>query len=200
MLIKQQYRTLLTKQNFKRQYPTITWTLRLRSVWLHRNVFTMLFLRRQMNFYSIPYWAWPRCDSLRDGIIDYVMQQKLYFLLTHVQLKSYTIRVSNFSKSCDYWTLSNGVNFFDNKTKQWGLTTRVQPIWYIPYVKSWSLVGVFIAKKIYRIELIQIVRLLIYHWSALNTQRLYYAGYPNITQEWLILSFLGTYYFKVLNF
>lgn len=200
MLIKVQYRGIVTQQNFNRITPMLTWTLRLRSIWIYRNIFTLLLIRHQLNLSKIPYWNWLQPNLLRNYFLDYIVQQKLYFLLTHIKRKSYTVRQSNFAKSCDYWALSNGINYFTNENASLVIASPMKPEWYVNYVRPWSLVGVFIAKKIYKIELVQFINLVLFNWRALNSKRQYFSGYPILTPDWFTLRFLGTYYFKILNF
>lgn len=200
MLLQQNYRTIVTKQNFKRLTPSLTWTLKLRSIWLYRNIFILLAIRQKLNISKVPYWNWIQTNSMRNFLSDYLLQYKLYQLLSQICLKSYTIRISNFGKSCDYWALANGNNYFEIKTEQTKVTTPMNPVWYSLYLKPWTLLGIFTSKKIYKIQLIKFIHLLVDHWQALNTSRLYYSGYPIITKNWLVLRFLGTYYFKTLNF
>lgn len=200
MLINVSSRNLITKQNFKRVSPNLIWTLRLRSLWLHRNMFTLIFIYQQLLLNNAPYAVLKNNTQELNYLTQFILIRKLYFILTHIHLKSYMIRVSNFSRSCDYWSLSNGVNYLDDYQNKIQITPLLARHWYAIYVKPRSLIGLFISKKLYKLELINFILLLLYNWRSLNTYRLYLSGYPILTKEWLLVPFFGNYYFKQLNF
>lgn len=200
MLTKVSYRNFIIKQNFKRISPNLIWTLRLRSLWLYRNTFTLIFLYQQLLLNNAPHFISKNTDQELNYLTQFVLVKKLYFLLTHIYLKSYTVRVSNFSRSCDYWSLSNSVNYVDDYQNKLKITPTLTREWYSVYVRPYSLIGLFISKKLYKIEMISFILLLLYNWRSLNTYRLYLSGYPILTKEWLLVPFFGNYYFKQLNF
>lgn len=200
MLTKVSYRSFIIKQNFKRVSPNLIWTLRLRSLWLYRNIFTLIFLYQQLLLNNAPYSVLKKNDQELDYLTQFVLVRKLYFLLTHIYLKSYTVRVSNFSRSCDYWSLSNSVNYVDDNQNKLKVIPVLSREWYSVYIRPYSLIGLFISKKLYKIEMVGFILLLLYNWRSLNTYRLYLSGYPILTKEWLLVPFFGNYYFKQLNF
>lgn len=200
MLISTPKRLLITRQNFKKITPTLIWTLKLRSVWLYRNIFLLIFLRQSLILNVPQYWNLTHETNAMRYLANFLLLKKLHHLLTHIYLKTYTIVTSNFSRSCDYWTLTNGIVYLDQKQLNGEIFLQKVTKWNMHYIKSKQLVGVFTAKRIYKIELIKFIQLLIFNWQTLNSKRLYNSGYPIITVEWFLLRFLGTHYFKTLNF
>lgn len=202
MLVQVSYRTFIIKQNLKRVSPNLTWTPRLRSLWLYRNTFILLFLYQQLLLNKSTYLQPNSLAPDLSCFSQYVLIKKLYFILTRIYRKSYMVRVSNFAKSCDYWALSNGVNYLSGgtSTPSIRLLPTLPHSQYSLYIKPRSLVGLFVSKKLYKIELIQFILLILHNWRSLNSYRLYRAGYPIVTREWLLVPFFGNYYFKQLNF
>jgi len=200
MLVYVPFRTFIIKQNFKRTSPNLVWTLRLRSLWLYRNVSILIFLYQQLLLSKSPYLLLNKAVSDLHYLTQYVLIKKLYFILTHVYLKSYMIRVSNFARSCDYWTLQGGVNHLSDNNNSVQLLSVMQQRWYSLYIKPRSLIGLFMSKKLYKLELVGFILLLLHNWRSLNSVRFYHSGYPIVTKEWLLVPFFGNYYFKKLNF
>ena len=200
MLVYVPFRAFIIKQNFKRTSPNLVWTLRLRSLWLYRNIFILIFLYQQLLLSKSPYLLLNKSVSDLHYLTQYVLIKKLYFILTHVYLKSYMIRTSNFARSCDYWTLYGGVNHLGDNNNNVQLLSALQQRWYSSYVKPRSLVGLFMSKKLYKLELVGFILLLLHNWRSLNSIRFYHSGYPIVTKEWLLVPFFGNYYFKKLNF
>jgi len=200
MLVYVPVRTLILKQNFRRTSPNLVWTLRLRSLWLYRNIFILIFLYQQLLLSKSSYLLLNKAGSDLHILTEYILIKKLYFILTHVYLKSYMIRVSNFARSCDYWSLYAGVNHLgggDSVALVWAALPRQ---WYASYIKPRSLAGLFMSKKLYKLELINFILLILHSWRSLNSVRCYHSGYPIVTREWLLIPFFGNYYFKRLNF
>lgn len=200
MLVYAPRRAFIIKQNFKRTSPNLIWTLRLRSLWLYRNIFILIFLYQQLLLSKSPYLLLTKDLSDLHYLAQYVLIKKLYFILTHVYLKSYMIRVSNFAKSCDYWTLYGGVSHLGDYSSSIRPLSTLQQRWYSLYIRPRSLVGFFVSKKLYKLELVGFIILLLHNWRSLNNSRFYHAGYPIVTKEWLLVPFFGNYYFKKLNF
>lgn len=194
------YRTFIIKQNFRRTSPNLIWTLRLRSLWLYRNTFMLIFLYQQLLLNNPSYASTQRAQPDLVYLTQFVLIKKLHFILTHTYLKSYSVRVSNFGRSCDYWSLRNGINYLDDRKDCLKLLPTTTKEWNAHYVKPKSLIGLFISKKLYKIQLIRFILLLLHNWGSLNSYRLYSAGYPIVSKEWLLVPFFGNYYFKQLNF
>ena len=200
MLVYVPHRTFIIKQNFKRTSPNLIWTLRLRSLWLYRNIFILIFLYQQLLLSKSPYLLLKKDVSDLHYLAQYILIKKLYFILTHVYLKSYMIRVSNFAKSCDYWTLSGGVSHLGDHSISIRPLSTLQQRLYSLYIRPRSLAGLFVSKKLYKLELVGFILLLLHNWRSLNNSRFYHSGYPIVTKEWLLVPFFGNYYFKKLNF
>ena len=200
MLIYVPSKNIIIRQNLKRTSPNLTWTLRLRSLWLYRNSFTLIFLYQQLLVNNSNYPSLKYTSSDIQYLTQFVLIKKLYYTLTHVYLKSYSVRVSNFSRSCDYWSLNNGINYLDDRKDNLKLIPVLTQQWSIVYIKPKSLIGLFISKKLYKIELINFILILLHNWRSINSYRLYLSGYPIVTKEWLLVPFFGNYYFKQLNF
>lgn len=200
MLVQVPCRYFIIKQNLKRVSPALIWTTKLRSIWIYRNIFILLTIRHQLKLTNTLYWNWTKDTLMHEFLTNYLLIRKLHFLLINIHQKSYAIRVSNISKSCDYWSLTNGINYsYQNSTKL-NIQPLVNPFWTRIYVKPKSLVGLFVAKKLYKLELIKFILLLIHSWRPFNRNQVYNAGYPILTNEWLWITFLGTFYFKIFNF
>jgi len=189
MLIYVPSKNIITKQNFKRVSPNLTWTLRLRSLWLYRNSFTLIFLYQQLLINNSNYPSLKYTSSDIQYLTQFVLIKKLYYILTHVYLKSYSVRVSNFSRSCDYWSLNNGINYLDDRKDGLKLIPVLTQQWSTVYIKPKSLIGLFISKKLYKIELINFILILLHNWRSVNSYRLYLSGYPIVTKEWLLVPF-----------
>lgn len=191
-----------TQQNFKKFNYNITWTPKLRSIWLCRNLYTLLFLRKQLIYIFNPFSNLFRVRYDLRYLTRYFLVRRLDFLLTNIMLKSYGVVTSNWLKCCSYVVIQSANDYLDREE---GVDVKVVNLsvdskWYSRYVKSKSLVGVFIPKKIYKIQLVRVLQLLIFNWRALNSYRLFHSGYPIITKDWLLIRFVGNYYFKLLNF
>lgn len=187
-------------QNFKKNIITLHWTPRLRSIWLQRNIFTLLVIYKNLiyafinfsNVISLPYdWKY---------LTNYFLRRKLHFLLTHVFVKSYGITTSNWVISCSYNTISQGLSCLESPRTVYNTVSLVDTLWYRSYVKPQGLIGIFISKKIYKIELIRFIYIITHTWRSLNSVRYHYSGYPMATKDWSLVRFFGNYYFKFLNF
>ena len=127
-------RSFIIKQNFKRTPPNLVWTLRLRSLWLYRNIFILIFLYQQLLLNKSPYLLLNKIVPDLQYLTQYVLIKKLYFILTHVYLKSYMIRVS---KGVGY-TLIKGVFDFSPvifKRKRRSVYGVSRPDGYTKYVR-----------------------------------------------------------------
>jgi len=191
-----------TQQNFKKFNYNITWTPKLRSIWLCRNLYTLLFLRKQLIYIFNPFSNLFRIRYDLRYLTQYFLVRRLDFLLTNIMLKSYSIVTSNWLKCCSYTIIQSANSYLDSEGEQGSglVNLNVSSKWYSKYLKSKSLVGFFVPKKIYKVQLIKVLQLLIFNWRALNSYRLYHSGYPIITKDWLLVRFVGNYYFKLLNF
>jgi|LakMenEpi03Aug12_release.lakeMendotaPanAssembly.Ray.scaffolds.fasta_scaffold50923_1 hypothetical protein len=190
------------QQNFKKFNYNITWTPRVRSIWLCRNLYTLLFIRKQLIYILNPHMAIFKSDYEMRYLTQYFLVRRLDYLLSNVMLKSYGIVTSNWVKSCSYVTLQTANNYLeeDNGTGVVNVGLTVNLNWYTKYLKPRSLIGVFVSKKIYKIQLIRVLQLLVFNWRALNSYRLFFSGYPIATKDWFLVRFVGNYYFKLLNF
>lgn len=199
-LIQVPKRCICVQQNFRRRTPLLVWTLRLRSIWLYRNIFILIFLYKQLVLQHVPHFDLLNSNRLTEHLTQLVLIKKLHYTLTRVHLKSYTVVTSKFSRSCDYWILLNGFNYLRSRDLVWRNSLDFKNHWYMIYVNPYTLVGVFLANKFYKPELLRLVQLLIYNWQTLSVGRVYHSGYLIFTNNWLILRFLFLRYFKVLNF
>lgn len=193
-------RWIWIQQNLRRRSPLLVWTLRLRSIWLYRNIFILIFLYKQIALNHISHLNLLHANRLTEYLTQVVLIKKLNYLLTHIHLKSYTVVTSKFSRSCDYWILLNGLNYLTDKDLVWRNAINFKKRWYAIYVNPYALIGVFLANKFYKPQLIRLLQLLIYSWQTLNSQRIYHSGYLIFTNNWLVVRFLFLRYFKILNF
>lgn len=188
------------QQNFKLSNPGLHWTPRLRSVWLYRNVFILLFLRKQLMRSNAAYKNLSVENYGWEYLANYFLTRKLHYVLSHIYQKPYGIVSSNWTKGCAYGTIQKGIEYLDNLKSDSEVRITIKRRWYVRYTKPQGLLGIFISKKIYKIELIKFLQLLLFSWRSLNSANVYYSGYPIITKSWLPVRFLGNYYFKLLNF
>lgn len=202
MLINVPRRFLYAQQNLRKRTPLLVWTLKLRSIWLHRNIFILIFLYQQLSLKKIPYYTLAQPTRLLNYFIRFILIKQLYHLLTHIYLKSYTIVVNKFSRSCDYWVIKHGISYLELSI---GSEATHRPLadnkhWYVFYTSPKTLIDMFLSKKFYKTELIKLIQLLIYNWPVLNAKRFYVSGYLIFTNNWYSVRFLFLKYFRVLNF
>lgn len=191
---------VIAQQNFRNFNPNLTWTPRLRAIWIYRNLHTLLSFAIQLVHAFNPYASLIRLDYSFMCMAWYFLTQRLHFILTHVALKSYGVVASNLEKSCGYATLCSAVNRIIAPKKLSEMRSDLNGSSYVLYLKPKSLVGIFIAKKLYKLQLVRFVQLLISNWLPLNTSYLYFSGYPIATRNWFVVRFVGSYYFRLLNF
>jgi hypothetical protein len=202
MLINVPKRFIYAQQNLRRRTPLLVWTLRLRAIWLHRNIFILIFLYQQLSIKKIQYQTRLQPTYILNSLISLMLIKQVYYLLTHVSPKSNAIATSKFAHSCEYWVIKHGISYLELNI---GEEAEHKPFaydkhWYVFYTSPKTLIDIFLSKKFYKTVLVKLMQLLIYNWPVLNARRVYISGYLLFTTNWYYVRFLFLRYFRVLNF